>query len=339
MRRTVTRYPENSSPLEDAIRHQDSLTLSAVSMAVDRGSAVLAFQPIVQAQRTKTPAFYEGLIRIIDESGRLVPLRDFMPQAEKTELGRKIDCLSLSLGMQTLAEDPGLRLSINMSARSILYPRWMETLRRGISEDPTLGERLILEITESSAMDMPQDVQRFMSEVQSHGVSLALDDFGAGYTSFRYLRDFCFDMIKIDGQFIRQIAGNPDNQVLTRALQSIAHHFDMFTVAESVETAEDAAFLIDIGVDCMQGYYFGAPTIAPRGRSRPRWPRARQSGPSSNCCHTALDVASATRILTPSAGTARQRREGARHDQSRNRICRTYPRRQLHGRIRQCPRA
>ncbi|MBU2957003.1 EAL domain-containing protein [Paracoccus sp. 1_MG-2023] len=270
MRRDVTdRYPENSSPLENAIRQQDSLTLSAVTMAVDRASAVLAFQPIVQSQRTRTPAFYEGLIRIIDETGRLVPLRDFMPQAEKTELGRKIDCLSLSLGLQTLAEDPGLRLSINMSARSILYPRWMETLRRGISEDPTLGERLILEITESSAMGMPHEVQGFMSEVQSHGVSLALDDFGAGYTSFRYLRDFCFDMIKIDGQFIREISDNPDNQVLTRALQSIAHHFDMFTVAESVETAEDAAFLIDIGVDCMQGYYFGAPTIAPPWKKPP----------------------------------------------------------------------
>ena len=270
MRRDVTdRYPENSSPLEDAIRRQDNLTLSAVSMAVDRGSAVLAFQPIVQAQRTKAPAFYEGLIRIIDENGRLVPLRDFMPQAEKTELGRKIDCLSLALGLQTLAEDPGLRLSINMSARSILYPRWMDTLRRGIAGHPTLGERLILEITESSAMGMPQEVKGFMDEVQSHGVSFALDDFGAGYTSFRYLRDFCFDMIKIDGQFIREISGNPDNQVLTRALQSIAHHFDMFTVAEQVETAEDASFLIDIGVDCMQGYYFGAPTIAPPWKKPP----------------------------------------------------------------------
>lgn len=72
---------DNSSPLEDAIRHQDRITLAAVTSAVEKGSATLAFQPIVQAQRTKTPAFYEGLIRIIDDSGRLVPLRDFMPQA------------------------------------------------------------------------------------------------------------------------------------------------------------------------------------------------------------------------------------------------------------------
>jgi predicted signal transduction protein with EAL and GGDEF domain len=68
------------------------------------------------------------------------------------------------------------------------------------------------------------------------GISFALDDFGAGYTAFRYFRDFFFDMIKIDGQFIRGIASNPDNQVLTQALASIGKHFDMFTVAESVET-------------------------------------------------------------------------------------------------------
>ena len=224
---------------------QSRLTLPAVRLAVERGNGVLAFQPVVQAQRTSRPAFYEGLIRIIDESGRMVPLRDFMPVAETTELGRQIDCLSLSLGLKALSEETSLRLSINMSARSILYPEWINTLRRGVSDDTTLGERLILEITESSAMGMPEEVQTFMAEVQGYGISLALDDFGAGYTSFRYLRDFCFDMIKIDGQFIREIATKPDNQVLTRALQSIAHHFDMFTVAESVETADEAVAIID----------------------------------------------------------------------------------------------
>ncbi|PZO64394.1 MAG: EAL domain-containing protein, partial [Pelagerythrobacter marensis] len=87
------------------------------------------------------------------------------------------------------------------------------------------------------------------------------------YTSFRYLREFAFDLIKIDGQFIRQISAQRDNQVLTEALMSIARHFDMFTVAEQVETADDAAFLIDLGIDCLQGFYFGAPTISPPWRT------------------------------------------------------------------------
>ncbi|MCQ0971284.1 EAL domain-containing protein [Paracoccus sp. TK19116] len=266
---TAGQSSPSGSPLDYAIDHQSRVTMPAVRLAVERGNGCLAFQPVIQSGQTRRPAFYEGLIRIIDETGRMVPLKDFMPAAETTELGRQIDVMSLTLGLRTLSEDPSLRLSINMSARSIGYPDWIQTLRNGIASDPHVAERLILEITESSAIEMPDTVQQFMLEVQRHGVSFALDDFGAGYTSFRYLRDFCFDMIKIDGQFIRNIASHPDNQVLTRALQSIAHHFDMFTVAEQVETADDAAFLIEMGVDCMQGYYFGAPTIAPPWKSPP----------------------------------------------------------------------
>ena len=258
---------EMGSPLDFAVDRQARVTMATVRRAVSRGDAVLAYQPVVQADRTDHAAFHEGLIRIIDETGRIVPLRDFLPLAETTELGRQIDCLSLSLGLKSLAEAPSLRLSINMSARSIGYPAWLRTLRKGIAGDVSIAERLILEITESSAMGMPELVEQFMQELQAQGVSFALDDFGVGYTSFRYLRDFCFDMVKIDGQFVRDIATQRDNQVLARALQSIARHFDMFTVAESVETAEDAAFLIDMGIDCLQGYYFGAPTIVPPWKS------------------------------------------------------------------------
>ncbi|RJE82847.1 EAL domain-containing protein [Paracoccus onubensis] len=259
----------DDSPLNYVISQQSRLTLSSVRDAVERGKGFLAFQPIVQARQSQRIAYYEGLIRVADETGRIVPLKDFMPYAETTELGRQIDCLALSLGLQALEEEPALRLAINMSARSIGHPEWNRILYEGVRRNPQTSERLILEITESSAMELPQQVNKFMREIQQYGVSLALDDFGAGYTSFRYLRDFCFDMVKIDGQFVRRIAKQPDNQVLTRALQSIALHFDMFTVAESVETADDAAFLIELGVDCLQGFYFGAPTLAPPWKKPP----------------------------------------------------------------------
>ena len=77
------------------------------------------------------------------------------------------------------------------------------------------------------------------------------------------MRDFYFDILKIDGQFIRGIHANPDNQVMTKALISVAKHFDMFTVAEWVESENDMKFLAEAGIDCMQGYYFGVPTIQP----------------------------------------------------------------------------
>ncbi len=112
-------------------------------------------------------------------------------------------------------------------------------------------------------MVMPDVVRNFMAELQEKGVSFALDDFGAGYTSFRYFRDFYFDILKIDGSFIKDIHKNPDNQVLTRALISLGQHFEMYTVAEFVEAEEDVEFLVDAGIDCMQGYFFGVPTIRP----------------------------------------------------------------------------
>lgn len=258
-----------SSPLDHVVAEQARTTVQTVRDALMRGDAALAFQPVVQAQSPDRVAFHEGLIRVIDPFGRFVPLGEFLPQAETTELGRQIDCAALTIGLGALADDPTLRLSVNMSARSIGHPAWMAALRNGIAEDDRIAERLILEITESSAMDRPEVVRDFMRDLQGRGVSFALDDFGAGYTSFRYLRDFCFDLIKIDGQFVRRVSDNPDNRILVDALQTIAHHFDMFTVAESVETADDAAVLIEMGLDCLQGFYFGAPTLRPPRRAPP----------------------------------------------------------------------
>jgi EAL domain-containing protein (putative c-di-GMP-specific phosphodiesterase class I) len=258
------------SPLDYAVGERDRNVVAMVQEALHRRRALLAFQPVVQSRRPDTPAFWEALIRIRDATGRVIPAVNFMGAVETNEVGRQIDCLALELGLEALTEEPSLRLSVNMSARSIGYPRWMQVLNRGLAIDPTAGERLILEITESSAMIMPDTVRVFMDEQKMRGVSFALDDFGAGYTAFRYLRDFDFDVLKIDGQFIRGVAGNPDNQVLARALISISRQFEMFTVAESVETDVDAAWLVDNGIDCMQGYYFGAPSISPWWQSAAR---------------------------------------------------------------------
>ncbi len=254
--------PAPSDPLSAAVVARDRATMDMVRAALEHKQVMLAYQPIVNA-RTNEVAFYEGLIRVMDETGRIIPAKDFIGVIEETEMGRIIDCLALEKGLRSLHQNPGLRLSINMSARSIGYSRWKKTLERHLKQDPSVAERLIMEITESSAMLVPELVVSFMDELQEHGVCFALDDFGSGYTSFRYLRDFYFDIIKIDGEFIKGISNNPDNQVLLRALISIAQHFDMFSVAEFVESAEDAQFLATQGVDCLQGYYFGAPTIRP----------------------------------------------------------------------------
>lgn len=251
------------NPLAYAVTARDRSVIEMVDHAVRHKEVMLAYQAVVPAGRQTRPAFYEGLVRVLDETGRIIPARDSIHQIETTETGRIIDCLALEKGLRALHRFPFLRLSINMSARSIGYARWMRSLKRGLGQDPTIAERLILEITESSAMLVPELVVNFMTDLQRKGISFALDDFGAGFTSFRYLRDFYFDIIKIDGQFIRGIADDPDNQVLTRALVAIAEQFDLVTVAESVERPCDAAYLEQMGVDCLQGYFFGAPTVHP----------------------------------------------------------------------------
>ncbi len=262
------------NPLDYATRERDKDTMQMVRNALHRKQVMLAYQPVVRAGDGYAPAFYEGLIRVLDNTGRIIPAREFIEIVETDEMGRILDCHALELGLEALAQEPGLRLSVNMSARSIGYPRWMKTLNYGLSQDETVAERLILEITESSAMLMPDIVTAFMRDLQALGISFALDDFGAGFTAFRFLKNFYFDIVKIDGQFIRNIQDDTDNQVLTQALVSIAEQFEMFTVAECVETAEDAEFLRKIGVDCLQGYHFGAPTITPPWHAADRERRA-----------------------------------------------------------------
>lgn len=257
------------NPLAHAVTERDRSVIEMVDKAVRHKEVLLAYQAVVPAGRQTRPAFYEGLVRVLDETGRIIPAQDFINAVETTETGRIIDCLALEQGLQALRKFPFLRLSINMSARSIGYARWMRSLKRGLGQDPTVGERLILEITESSAMLVPELVVNFMGDLQPKGISFALDDFGAGFTSFRYLRDFYFDILKIDGQFIRGISENPDNQIVTRALLAIAEQFDLVTVAENVERPCDAALLDRMGVDCLQGYFFGAPTV------HPPWEEAR----------------------------------------------------------------
>ncbi|MGS4983712.1 MULTISPECIES: EAL domain-containing protein [Pseudosulfitobacter] len=248
---------------------RDAPILDMVAEAIRHKQTLLAFQPVVLSQDQSRVGFYEGLIRITDATGRVIPARDFMHVVESTELGREIDVLALQMGLRALHETPHLRLSINMPARSIGFASWTRTLKRWLDRDPTIAERLILEITEGSAMTVPELVIDFMDRWQVRGICFALDDFGSGQTALRYFKDFFFDILKIDGQFVSGIAKDPDNQALVRSMVSIAQHFDMMTVAEFVETQADATILTTLGVDCLQGYLHGAPTTRPGWKMPP----------------------------------------------------------------------
>lgn len=263
------------NPLNYAVAQRDRSTLAMVQDAIAHKQTLMAYQPVLRGARGDKIAFHEGLIRVLDPTGRVIPAREFMGVVETTQLGRDIDVLSLRAGLMALKDNPDLRLSINMSARSIGFKAWTTMLNRWLGRDETIGERLILEISEQSTMLMPELVASFMEQFQSKGVCFALDNFGSGYTAIRYFKDLYFDILKIDGQFTRGIAHTPDNRALVQVMVSIATHFDMVSVAEQVENQEDSDVLASLGVDCQQGFLFGGPT------TRPHWsikPKERKTG-------------------------------------------------------------
>lgn len=230
-----------------------------VAQALLQGRLVFHYQPVVRAGHPAMPAFHEMLARLRLPNGQILAAGAFLPAVEAGPLGRAIDRLALEQGVQALAADPGLRLSVNVSPLSMGDEEWLAVFARAAQAGRGVLGRLILEITEDAAMrDVAQTVD-FMDHVRASGCAFALDDFGAGATGFRYFRDFRFDMVKIDGAFVRGVHAARDSQVLVECLAAVARHFEMTTVAEQVESEADAAWLAAAGIDCLQGYLYGRP--------------------------------------------------------------------------------
>jgi EAL domain-containing protein (putative c-di-GMP-specific phosphodiesterase class I) len=235
----------------------------AVAQALVQGRMLFHFQPVVQAKAPGRPAFFEMLARMRLPNGELLAAGAFLPAVEAGPLGRAIDRLALVKALRALKADPGLRLSVNMSPHSMGDEEWLDLFARAAREERALLGRLILEVTEDAAVASAEQTIDFMNHVRATGVAFALDDFGAGATGFRYFRDFRFDMVKIDGAFVRGVHTQGDAQVLVRALAGVARHFEMLTVAEFVETAAEAAWLREEGIDCLQGHLFGRAAAQP----------------------------------------------------------------------------
>ncbi len=233
-----------------------------MAQGLAQGRLGFHYQPVVRARQPGFPAFYEMLARLTLPTGQVLPAGAFLPVCEDGPLGRVIDRLALTEALRALAADKSLRLSVNISPRSMGDEEWLAILAAAARGGGGICGRLILEITEDAALQNADQMLDFMHHVRGTGCALALDDFGAGATGFRHFREFRFDMVKIDGVFAQGIHASPDNQVLLDCLMSIARHFEMATVAERVETVADADWLRARGVDCLQGYLYGRPARA-----------------------------------------------------------------------------
>ena len=163
------------------------------------------------------------------------------------------------MALETLNKAPTAKFSLNVSFETACDPEWLSKLAHAVMNRRDIAERLIIEITESYAADSLPEALQFIESVKDLGCKVALDDFGAGFTSFRNLKSLPFDIIKVDGQFVDNLESSTENQKFIKALVDLASLFDAKTVVEWVEDDVTTELLRDWGVDYLQGFNFGKP--------------------------------------------------------------------------------
>lgn len=156
------------------------------------------------------------------------------------------------------------RVAVNLPARQLATPGLVDDVTAALELNGLGAGSLCLELAESALIDSTPSTKRALEDLKSVGVALALDDFGTGWSSLAYLRRFPIDMIKVDRSFVSGLATNADDAEVVRAVVSLGHALRLSTVAEGVETAEQAQYLRDIGCDYGQGYLFGRPALPER---------------------------------------------------------------------------
>lgn len=245
---------------------RDAARASAEPRAIDVVDALntrrvlMARQPVVEA-RSRALAFSEALVRLRTLDGRIVTASDLLPSVERAGLVPLVDARMLEMSAQYLAAHPDERLSINVSPYTIETSEWLNTLAAHLGARPGIASRLIVEVTETAAFREPETTRARLDAMKALGVAIAIDDFGTGHTSFKHLRSFPVDILKIDGAFVQNLSRSSDDRFFVRTLVDLAHHLNITTVAEWVEDEETAHMLAEWGIDFLQGDYCGAPVL------------------------------------------------------------------------------
>ena len=252
------------SDLEMQARHVEIQWTSRIERALDEGSFVLYAQRIEPLKDSTAGLHAEVLLRMSNEDGSLVPPGAFLPAAERFNLISRIDRWVLSRALEWLQGLPEPErvgcLSVNLSGQSVgdrAFHAWANDLLAGAGR--TVCAKLCLEITESVAVTNLGDAAVFMRQVRAAGVKVALDDFGAGASSFGYLKALPVDYLKIDGQFVRNLVTDALADAAVRCFVDVARVVGVQTVAEFVEDAAVLRRLVEIGVDFAQGYLIHRP--------------------------------------------------------------------------------
>ena len=250
------------SPSRETFRLRQMAIADEVVQALKEGRLKLAYQPIVQAKSRKV-SHYECLLRISRPDGSILTAGHFVPAAEQMGIVHMIDRFALETAVARLKAHPAIALAVNVSGTAASDPVWLQSFIDYVDGSRDVAGRLIVELTETASLHHFEENARFVSQLRQLGARVAIDDFGAGYTSFRNLQMLHVDTVKIDGSYVADLSRSPENQVFVRTLVDLAKNFDIGTVAEWVGSDADASLLQSFGVDYFQGFHFGEPLINP----------------------------------------------------------------------------
>jgi len=250
---------------ELARRHGDIQWVTRIRRALEEKRFQLNCQRIIPMDPSRPPAErFEVLLRMVDEQGQLVLPGAFIPAAERYDLMPAIDRMVLSATFQWL-ENNLERLdrldlcTINLSAHSIGDESFLDFAREELIKRPFLANKICFEITETAAVANLTRATTFIRELKKLDCRFALDDFGSGMSSFAYLKNLAVDFLKIDGNFVRDIARDPVDYAMVEAINRVGHVMSLETIAEFVEDPATLELLRRIGVDYVQGYALGMP--------------------------------------------------------------------------------
>ena len=243
----------------EAIRRENVRATDEIVAALNERRIFLAYE-IVAAAMDRKPAFYECLMRIRRTDGSLVVASDIVPVAERLGLVRLLDFRVLELVIDEMIAAPTLQTSFNVSPASTTDPDWWAGLDSLLRSNPGVAERLIVEITESAAIHDIDETRGFVARVKDLGCRIAIDDFGAGYTSFRNLRKLGVDIVKIDGAFVQNIVKSDDDRAFAHTLIDLSRRLGLKTVAEWVQDEDSAQLLSEWQCDYLQGALSGLAT-------------------------------------------------------------------------------
>lgn len=252
-----------------------------VKQALKNNSVKLAFQPVVDAQ-TGQIVFYEALARLFNNDGSAMPAGEFIPVVEHMGLAPEFDRHILELAIDELEASPALQLAINISGLTATLPDWPAFIESKLGERPDLARRLIIEITETAANVDVKKMRLLVNTLRKIGCELSMDDFGAGSTSIRHLRDLDFSIMKIDRDLIINLTTSGEQQHLVRMLIAMAHGLGLKSVAEGIEDEATAQWLRNENVDMLQGYHLGRPSFDKpwqKAGALPSNPTVKASGP------------------------------------------------------------